>query len=31
LFKVRGGITSYGDPGWYKHPAGTIAHKIDKT
>ncbi len=23
--KVREGITSYEDPGWYKHPAGTVA------
>lgn len=25
IFKVREGITSYDDPGWYKHPAGTVA------
>jgi FtsP/CotA-like multicopper oxidase with cupredoxin domain len=28
LFKVRAGITSYADPGWYKHPAGTVAKKV---
>lgn len=25
LVKVRTGITSYEDPGWYEHPAGTVA------
>lgn len=25
IIKVRDGITSYKDPGWYKHPLGTIA------
>ena len=25
LLKVREGITSYEDPGWYQHPAGTVA------
>ena len=25
LFKVREGITRYEDPGWYQHPAGTVA------
>ena len=25
LLKVREGITSYEDPGWYKHPPGTVA------
>jgi len=25
IFKVREGITSYEDPGWYKHPPGTVA------
>ena len=29
VFKVREGITSYQDPGWYKHPAGTVAWKIE--
>ena len=22
---MRKGLTSYGDPGWYAHPAGTVA------
>jgi FtsP/CotA-like multicopper oxidase with cupredoxin domain len=26
-FKVRAGITSYDDPGWYQHPAGTVAEQ----
>jgi FtsP/CotA-like multicopper oxidase with cupredoxin domain len=25
VFKVREGIMSYEDPGWYKHPPGTVA------
>jgi hypothetical protein len=25
---VREGITSYADPGHYKHPPGTVAHKV---
>jgi hypothetical protein len=25
LLKVRDGITNYDDPGWYEHPAGTVA------
>ena len=25
ILKVREGITSYEDPGWYKHPEGTVA------
>jgi FtsP/CotA-like multicopper oxidase with cupredoxin domain len=25
VLKVRAGITSYDDPGWYQHPAGTLA------
>jgi FtsP/CotA-like multicopper oxidase with cupredoxin domain len=28
VVKVRDGITSFGDPGWYKHPAGTVAYKL---
>ena len=28
LVKVREGITNYSDPGWYKHPAGTVARKV---
>jgi manganese oxidase len=27
ILKVRPGITSYEDPGWYKHPEGTVASK----
>ena len=25
ILKVREGIISYEDPGWYQHPAGTVA------
>ena len=28
VLKVREGITSYADPGWYHHPAGTVASKV---
>jgi FtsP/CotA-like multicopper oxidase with cupredoxin domain len=28
VLKVRDGLTSYDDPGWYKHPDGTLAKKI---
>lgn len=28
VVKVRAGITSYGDPGWYKNPPGTVAQKV---
>ncbi|KAF0246629.1 MAG: multicopper oxidase type [Planctomycetota bacterium] len=28
ILKVRDGITSYEDPGWYKHPEGTMAYKV---
>jgi FtsP/CotA-like multicopper oxidase with cupredoxin domain len=28
ILKVREGITSYDDPGWYKHPPGTLARKV---
>jgi FtsP/CotA-like multicopper oxidase with cupredoxin domain len=28
VLKVREGITSYADPGWYQHPAGTTARKV---
>lgn len=27
VVKIRAGIDSYADPGWYKHPKGTIAYK----
>ena len=29
VFKVRDGIESYEDPGWYDHPPGTVAFKVD--
>ena len=29
VLKVRAGITTYADPGWYKHPAGTVARKVE--
>ncbi|HEY2342119.1 MAG TPA: copper oxidase, partial [Chthoniobacteraceae bacterium] len=25
VVKVREGVTSYDDPGWYQHPPGTVA------
>ena len=28
LFKVRDGSITFGDPGWYKHPPGTVAYKL---
>jgi manganese oxidase len=28
VVKVRNGITTYADPGWYEHPAGTVARKV---
>ena len=28
VLKVRDGLTSYDDPGWYKPPAGTLARKV---
>lgn len=28
ILKVREGLTSYADPGWYKHPEGTVAVSI---
>lgn len=30
VLKVRDGITSYEDPGWYKHPEGTVAVRAKK-
>jgi FtsP/CotA-like multicopper oxidase with cupredoxin domain len=30
VLKVREGITSYEDPGWYKNPPGTVAYKLQK-
>jgi hypothetical protein len=29
VLKIREGITSYEDPGWYKHPEGTVAAMAD--
>jgi len=29
VLKVREGITSYEDPGWYQHPQGTVATIAD--
>lgn len=31
VLKVREGITSYEDPGWYKPPPGSVARKVGKT
>ena len=28
VLKVRDGITSYDDPGWYQHPKGTVAWRV---
>lgn len=28
VVKVRDGLASYDDPGWYRHPEGTVAKKI---
>jgi FtsP/CotA-like multicopper oxidase with cupredoxin domain len=28
VVKVRSDLASYADPGWYKHPAGTLADKV---
>lgn len=30
VFKVREGLTSYIDPGWYQHPPGTVAESINE-
>ena len=29
VLKIRQGITSYEDPGWYRHPEGTVASLAD--
>jgi len=29
ILKVRAGITSYNDPGWYAHPEGTLALPVN--
>ena len=31
VLKVRDGITSYEDPGWYEHPNGTVAEPVGGT
>lgn len=28
VLKVRDGITTYDDPGWYQYPEGTVASKV---
>ena len=28
IIKIRDGIETYEDPGWYQHPAGTVARKV---
>jgi FtsP/CotA-like multicopper oxidase with cupredoxin domain len=28
VLKVREGITNYDDPGWYKHPEGSVARRV---
>jgi len=28
VLKVREGIASYDDPGWYQHPEGTVAWRV---
>ena len=28
ILKVRAGITSYADPGWFSHPPGTVPRKV---
>jgi FtsP/CotA-like multicopper oxidase with cupredoxin domain len=30
VLKVREGITTYNDPGWYKNPPGTVAEQVRK-
>ena len=30
ILKVRENLTSYDDPGWYKHPPGTVADLASK-
>jgi FtsP/CotA-like multicopper oxidase with cupredoxin domain len=29
IFKVRENLTNYDDPGWYEHPPGTVASRVD--
>jgi len=30
VLKVRAGLKSYEDPGWYRHPEGTVAWKLER-
>lgn len=30
VLKVRENITNYDDPGWYQHPKGTVAWRVDE-
>ena len=30
VLEVRAGITSYEDPGWYRHPEGTVAGPMNE-
>jgi hypothetical protein len=30
VFKVRDGISSYADPGWFDHPEGTVARRVER-
>src|SRR5687768_6626910 len=30
VMKIRDGIETYEDPGWYKHPVGTVARKTSR-
>ena len=30
VIKVRDGIESYDDPGWFDHPEGTVAHRVEE-
>lgn len=29
VLKVHPDVTSYQDPGWYEHPAGTVAEPVE--
>jgi len=31
VLKVRADLTSYDDPGWYDHPAGTVSESVDSS
>jgi len=28
VLKIRKGIKTYDDPGWYDHPKGTVSYKV---